>query len=193
MWLGQDTVKKWRPDSLEARIFAIAEAEAFANGVEDAADAAMEAVFSVLSWLYSRPYSLVAEMVEEQFGISTSAAALSGFWKRFSGPWLLERMRRSSAAARTLAKELDRQSVAEATRDMTAQLAFEMLSNPEGDPNLAVKLIKALLMTQRQELDERKVTLLEAKARQADEAREVLGSSSLSQEEQNRRLRDILK
>lgn len=191
MWLQETQIRKWRPDSLEARIFALAEAEAHANGAEDATDEAMESVFSVLGWLYSSPYSVVKDRILDAFGVETSEAALSGFWKRFSGPWLMERMKRSSAAARTLAGELDTEGVTKATLDLVAQQAFETLANPDGNPAQVVKLVKVLLASQKQAIEERKVALLEAKARQADEAKTVLSDGGLSEEERTSRMRAI--
>lgn len=179
MWLDSKTFRKWRSDSLESRIYAIAEAEAHANGLNDgeAAAEAMEAVYRVMGWLHSQTYADVVEMVREAYGIETSAAALSGFWRRFKSSWLSERMKRSSQAAKELANTLDREEVESVTWDLISQQAFELLTSPSPNPSDLVKLGKLILQGQKQAIDERKVALLEEKAKLADEAKGLLESA----------------
>lgn len=176
MWLDERTSKKWRSDSLEARIYASAEASALAGGYteQEAAFEGMEAVFRVMGWLYSKPYGVVRQMVEDGHGVETSEAALSGFWQRFSSPFLQERLRRSAALARNLGGELDREGVQSATVDLITQKAFEIMSSPDGDPGEVVRLTKLILQSQKQELDARKVALLEEKAKAAERAKAEL-------------------
>lgn len=194
MWIDNQQLRKWRSDSLEARIYAVAEAEAHANGLNDgeAAGEAMEAVYRVMGWLAGGKQAAAIDLIKEAYGVETSAAALSAFWRRFKSSWLGERMRRSSQAAKELANLLDREDVESATWDLISQQAFEMLTSPDPDPHALVKLGKLILQGQKQAIDERKVALLEEKARQADAAGDVL-KSNLSPEEQTRRLREILK
>lgn len=194
MWIQNQQLKKWRSDSLEARIYAIAEAEAHVNGMTDgeAAGEAMEAVYRVMGWLAGGTQKAALEMIEESYGIKSSPAALSGFWQRLKPSWAGERMRRSSKAATDLAGLMDRNAVEEATLSLLSQQAFELLTSPNPDPAELVKLGKIILQSQKQGLDERKVAMLEAKAKQADAAGDVL-KSNLSPEEQTRRLREILK
>ena len=169
MWLDTKQTKKWRSDSLEARLYAITEANACANGFSDAEAAAegMEAVMRVMSWLYSRPSSVVVDMVAEEFGIETSAAALSGYWRRFADPFLSEQMRRASTAANRMKGELDTAGVQRGTVDLITQLAFEVMSSPNPQPGDVVKLTKLLIESRKQDLDERKVRLLEDNAARA--------------------------
>lgn len=178
MWIPTQQLRKWRSDSLEARIYAIAEAEAHANGLTDgeAAGEAMEAVYRVMGWLASGTQAAAKDLILEEFGIETSPAALSGFWRRFKSSWLGERMRRSNTAATQLVNLLDREKVEAATWDMISQAAFEMLTSPEPDPGALVKIGKLILQGQKQAIDERKVALLEEKARQADAAKDVMES-----------------
>lgn len=192
MWIQNQQLKKWRSDSLEARIYAIAEAEAHANGHNDgeATGEAMEAVYRVMGWLASSRQADVVEMIKEAYGIETSPAALSAFWRRFKSSWLGERMRRSSTAAKELANLLDREEVESATWDLLSQQAFELLTSPDPDPHALVKLGKLILQSQKHSLDERKVTLLEAKAKQADAALNVM-ESQLSEEEKAAKMRAI--
>ena len=61
-----------------------------------------------------------------------------------------------------------------------------------GNVKAYVALAKLSLAHRALDLDTRRLAILEAKAAQADAAKDVLGTS-LSPEEQNRRLREILK
>jgi hypothetical protein len=56
-----------------------------------------------------------------------------------------------------------------------------------------VSLAKLELNRRQFELDSRRLALLEAKATAADQAKEVLEDSGITQDEKNRRLREILK
>ena len=192
MWITQNEVRKWRPESVEARIYAQAEAHALATGStdEEADHDAMEAVFQVMAWLYSRSYAVVADMIEDAYGVKTSIAALSGFWQRFNGSFLPERMRRLTSHARELAKEVDRDAVTSSTLDLISQQAFDLMSNPEPDPDKVIAFARVLLTAEKQKLDSRRVALLETKASQADQAKEVMGSE-LTEAEKAERMRQI--
>lgn len=180
MWIDTGQSKKWRSDSLEARIYAIAEAEAHANDLSeaDAASEAMEAVYRVMAWLAGGRQADVIERIKDAYGIETSAAALSGFWSRLKSSWLGERLRRSSRAARDLANLLDREEVEAATWDLLSQQAFELLTSPDPNPSELVALGKLLLSGRQTALDARRVTLLEEKARQAAQAKEQLNEAT---------------
>ena len=175
MWLDSKQTRKWRSDALEARIYAAAEASALAAGhtEQEAAFCAMEAVFQAMGWLYSQPYGAVQLMVKDEWGVETSAAALSGFWSRFSSPYLSERMRRSSQAAQALRGELSTEGVEDAVGDLLSQRLFEMLTSASTDPREVVALHKEMIRARQTRIDERKVALLEEKARFADEVKKA--------------------
>ncbi len=196
MWIDSNQLRKWRPDSIEARIYAIAEAEAHAQGLTDgeAAGQAMEAVYQVMGWLHASSYADVVEMVRAAYGVETSPAALSGFFRRFKSSWFSERMRRSSTAARELASTLARPEVESATWDLISQHAFELITSPNPDPAELVKLGRLILQAQKQAVDERRVALLEEKARKLDAVREAAESSDdLTPEERLKKIREGLK
>lgn len=161
MWLPTQQLKKWRSDSLEARIYAIAEAEAHANEMTDgeAAGEAMEAVYRVMGWLSSSRQKDVIEMVKDAYGIETSSAALSGFYSRLRPSWAGERMRRSARAATDLANIMTPEEEAEIKsqfwRDLR-QAAFELMTNPNPDPKDYVDLGTLLLKKDAQEMDREK-------------------------------------
>lgn len=192
VWLDSKQTRKWRSDSLESRIYAAAEAEALAAGhsEQEAAFAALEAVFQTMGWLYGQPYAVVVVMVKDEFGVDTSIAALNGFWSRFSAPYLSERMRRSSAAAAALKGELSTEGVEAAASELLSQKLFEMLTSPSVDPSDVVRLHKEMIRARQTRLDERKVALLEEKARKADAAQDVM-ESQIPEEEKAARMRSI--
>lgn len=167
MWTDTPTAKKWRSDSLEARVYHAGVERARESGHDDPESQGMEAVFSVMHWLYSRPYFEVVNMILDEFQIETSQAALHRFWARFSSPWLAERMRRSSAAARELANSLDAEEVNRATWELISQQAFDLLSSPQPDPDSVVKIARLVLQARGHDLDERKVRVMEEKLEQA--------------------------
>lgn len=73
-----------------------------------------------------------------------------------------------------------------------AQTVFTAETLEGGDIKSYVALAKLNLQRRSLELDTRKLAILEAKAAQADQAKDIL-TQKLSPEEQNRRLREILK
>lgn len=159
MWIEDYQPRKWRPESVEARIYASAQARALANGMDDAeADAeALEAVFRVMSWLYSKPQKLVVSMIEEDYGVDTSPAALTGFWQRFVTPFLAEKGMRSGALARRLSETVDQDGVVKAVLGEIKQRTFEVLSTPNPDSSEVAKLGKLILTARGQDMEKEKI------------------------------------
>jgi hypothetical protein len=161
MWIPNQHLKKWRSDSLEARIYAIAEAEAHANGMNDgeAVGEAMEAVYRVMSWLSSSSQKAVVKMVKEAYGLDTCASALSGFRSRLMPSWAGERMRRNAKAATSLANVISKEEE-EAIKSQfwkdVRQAAFELMTNPNPLPEDYVSLGTMLLKKDAQEFDREK-------------------------------------
>jgi hypothetical protein len=86
--------------------------------------------------------------------------------------------------------------VPQAVVKLVTQLAFEEITKGNQlDKEFIVKLTKLAvdsgLKAKKLELDERKVALLEAKAKQAEEAEKALGDSDLTPEQKQQRLRQI--
>lgn len=76
--------------------------------------------------------------------------------------------------------------------ERVAQTVFTSETLESGNVKAFVALAKLRLDSRKVELDERRVKVLEEKAKQADEAKKVL-TQNLKPEEQNARLREILK
>lgn len=125
--------------------------------------------------------------------VTTSGDALTRFWRRHCAPLVAERRRFSAVRAEALgdAMEADPVNWDAAIVEKTKQLAFEFLEAEEKDADAIKKLLDALMKARRQELDERKVAIMEAKARKADEAEKVAGDDALTAEEKQRRLKGI--
>lgn len=125
-----------------------------------------------------------------EHGIDSSLGALSEFYS-----WLRLKRRIESAAARAtqvrmqLAKD---SSITPDDLERIAQTVFTAETIEGGDVDAFVKLATLRLNSRRVDQDERKLKMLEAKAAQLDQAKDVL-TTKLSPEEQNRRLREILK
>lgn len=177
MWLEPKHTRKWRPDALESRIYAIAEAEAHANSLTDgeAAAEALEAVYRVMGWLQgSRSYKDVVEMIKDEFGVETSPAALSGFWRRFCSPYLAETQRRHARLATELANTVTEEEEVQIESQFwkaVRESAFSAMHSPGGNAAEVVRLGKLLISRSSNLVDERKVALLEEKAAFADEVR----------------------
>lgn len=139
-------------------------------------------------------------------GVASSLASLSSFYKRHCAPVVRERRLLSVVKAEALgdAMAADPVNWDEKIVDRTKQLVFEFLSSDTQDPDTAGKLLDAVvkarkqefaerIQTRRQETEERKLALLEAKAQRADEAQGVVEDSTLSEEERTTKLRQIFR
>ncbi len=138
-------------------------------------------------------YRKAKRLVEEEFGVSTSLAALSDFYESVCVPFLLEQRQRSAqlASALTRGAQKDGANFSEATLDLLRQSAFELMSDRNRDPKDVARILTLFLKSQDQDLSKRKVELLEQKAALAEEAEGVTGDSRLSAEEKEMRMREI--
>jgi len=150
-------------------------------------------------WLLMHPtdstvpaYSMEAAQVHclEELKLSVGISTLSEWHSWYA---LNRRMEEASACANQTAIELARNS------DLTpeyiqrvAQTVFTSETLKSGNWKGYVALTKLDLARKSLDMDSRKLKLLEDKAKLCDQAKEVL-TTKLSPEEQNRRLREILK
>lgn len=139
-------------------------------------------------------YAEAKARLAAQFGVKTSAAALSDYYSCIVVPW-------KYARARGLADELKGLDGAEfdpLVVKRLQQLLFEMSVSNRVDLGAVKTLAKIVgdshklrLAQERLTLDTRKVKLLEAKAAQADEAQAVTAAKDLTPEERQRKLKEI--
>ena len=132
----------------------------------------------------------IAAAMPALYGFSCSVSSLSEFYK-----WLRLKKRMESAAERSSQARLALANDPAMTPDMLArvgQMVFTAETIEDGNVKAYVELVKLQLQAAKQEMELRKLKIMEEKAALADAAKEVL-TTKLSPEEQNRRLREILK
>ena len=113
-------------------------------------------------WLLSGvPYYRVRELVKKEFAVTTSLAALSGFYDAYCKAELISRRRRAVSTADEVAAEAERQPgrFDQATIEELKRQAFELAISPGADPK-AVKAVFTLVLKARdQEIEERQLEL----------------------------------
>ena len=139
-------------------------------------------------------YSEARKRLKAQFAVSTSLASLSDYYSSVAVPW-------KYARARGLADELATMSDGSfdaVTVKRLQQLLFEMSVSNRVDLRSIKTLAKIVgdshkltLAQSRLELDKRKVKILEAKAAQADQAKQVTEDKDLTAEEKLARYKQI--
>jgi hypothetical protein len=145
-------------------------------------------------WLLSGvPYHQAAAMVEKEFGLKVSISAFSRFYQSNCSAALLSRRMRAVKLADEVAVEARSHpgQFTAATIDQLSQKAFELASSPGANPQDVKALFSLVLKSRDQDLVERRVKLLEAKAAQADEASAIAGSGTLSPEEKAQRIKAV--
>jgi hypothetical protein len=128
-------------------------------------------------------------------GVHASLKSLTSFYRRHCWPIIRERRQFSVVKAEALGSAMAKDPVTwdEKIVERTKQLAFEFLSEDAPDPEAIKALLDALTKANKQSLDREKFEEAKRKAAQADKAKEAANDTSLSTEEQNKRIREILK
>lgn len=139
-------------------------------------------------------YTDTVEKISKEFGIRTSVGALQTWFTRIERP-------RQYAAAKGAANEfaeLMDGNFDEANVKLAKQLAFEAMSSPTPSIGAAKELLKIVtdsaklqIAREKVSLDTRKVAVLEAKARQADAAKAITESGTLTPEQKTAKMREI--
>jgi hypothetical protein len=140
----------------------------------------------------------------KDFNVTTSRSALQRWWEQRendrSRTEALERISQAAHNAKVLQKRFDENPspLSAVSMNLVCQKAFEELMKGKIDVDAVESLLRLALSAQDQELkarkveqDERKLKLMEAKAKQADEAEKTLGDSKLTTEEREKRMRQI--
>lgn len=139
-------------------------------------------------------YEDALELVEQQFGVKSSVTALRRFYASFAVSWEYSRASGDAQAFGDLMEgKFDEASIKRAK-----QLAFSMLTDRNPNVSAAKTLLKIVgdtakhqLAEKRLALDERKVTLLEAKAALADKAKGISDNDELTPEQKAAQLRSL--
>jgi hypothetical protein len=98
-------------------------------------------------------YHQALGMVEKEFGVKTSTAALSGFWQEVCSPALLARRARARGLADDLAEAAEKTPgrFNAATLAAISQKAFELAVSPHADPKDVRELFSLMLDAQQEE------------------------------------------
>lgn len=133
----------------------------------------------------------VAAELPRLCGLSASVSTLSEFYK-----WLRMKRRMEASEERAMQARLKLAQNPEFSADdieRVAQAVFTAETMEDGNVKAYVALAKLRLAKQQVDLDRRRIELLEAKAAQADQAKEVAGDGKLSAEEKAARLKQIFR
>lgn len=123
-------------------------------------------------------YAAARERVREEFGVSTTASALAGFYSRFAAPWKYARARgEAESFAALMEGQFDAASIKAAR-----QLAFSALTSPQPDLQAAKALLKIVGDSAKLTLAERKLTLDAEKFRQLVKTEAEKGLDALQAE-----------
>lgn len=136
--------------------------------------------------LYLEGHSLAAaqQWLAER-GIDVSQQSISQYYRLHVLPCKWKRM----AAAAHLLNQVKGESIAAAAHRAVAQRVFELSTDPAADPEQLAQLYKLMNQGQAAAQGERKLALLEQKARAAAAA--AIQPSDLSEEEKLARVRQI--
>lgn len=120
-------------------------------------------------------------------GVAVSLQSISEYYRLHVLPCKWQRM----AAAAAVLNKVKGESVAGAAHRAVAQRVFELSTDPAADPELLAKFYKLMTAGQAAMQGERKLALLEQKAREAEEAAAAVQSGRLSEGEKLARVREI--
>lgn len=125
--------------------------------------------------------------------IKTSVGALSAFWQARGPEYLIRRRREARTLADAVAGEAAGAEVRwdDATIDLLRQQAFALAQNPNVDPGDVKKIFGLVLKARDQDLQARKVAILEKRAALADQAETITRDASLSPADREAKMRQL--
>lgn len=133
-------------------------------------------------------------------GVKTSTGALSAWWSKHGPEFLIARRSQARSLANDLAEEAKANPAQfeAATIDSIQQQAFTMAQQPGVQPKDVKALFSLILKVRDQEvkrqelaLADRRVALLERKAKQAEEAEGIASDGKLSAQEKEARIKAV--
>jgi hypothetical protein len=144
-------------------------------------------------WLLTgMPYHVAAARVEKEFGVSVGHSAFTSFWEEVCVPLMLGRRSQQRVAAEARAEVVERQPArfSEATLDALQERALQLAHSPLAKAKDVKALFGLVLKAKDQELEERRIRLLEEKAAAADKTKAVV-ESGLTAEEKMQQIKGI--
>lgn len=135
---------------------------------------------------------IIAKPPPDGFSCSTSVSALSRYYTKNVGPMLIAKRQRAVSTAEAVAQEASKTPgrFDAATIDALKQKAFELAISPQVNPKDVKAIFSLVLKARDQDLEDRRVTLLEQQAAKAEQAEKVVKSEA-SPEEKQQQLRAI--
>lgn len=130
-------------------------------------------------------YRKVKELLAER-GVKLSIQSISEYYRRHLLPAKIARENRTAAELQKISCE----GLNEATLCAIRSTVFELASSPSPNPKTLNTLFGLVLKAEKLSQDARKLKLLEAKAAEADKAKEVT-QSNLTPEEKELRIKAI--
>ncbi len=149
-----------------------------------------QAQFRLWEYLQSHGQEETVAWVETEFGVKTSAGALSNFWHWYPFRNKLEQANELKTQLRDTLRDMPDLNLSDDQISQAGQLAFENQAIRAQDSKLFLELRRLRQKDQEQLIASRRMKLLEE---QAAKAKEALGDSKLSAAEQASRLREIFK
>lgn len=138
-------------------------------------------------------YAAVRSAVQQKFGLDTSEAALSAFYRWYPTARRLEDAAGTADEVRQILKELPGLNLSDEQVSRAAQAAFEAQCLKSGDVESFIGLRKLRQKDRDQEQTDRRIALLEKKAALADAAEGVVHDQALTEEQKAARLREIFR
>ena len=127
-------------------------------------------------------YTQAIDWLSVECGVSVSLSSFTPFYKRHVEPVLRERKQFAALSAKTLAAmATETAAFDQAAIGELKEYAYRLIRDPNGDPEEARKWMEALIKAQAGQRDSRKLTLLEAAAREAKAKLQALTSAAKSQ------------
>lgn len=131
-------------------------------------------------------YEAALAWLESECGVRSSLAALSAFFKRHCAPVIQERRQLAVLKAEAIGADAGLVDWDAASIERLRQMVFEFMANPNADLEATERMFRLLLKSRDQEVDRRKLALLEKKADRLDEieakARAITAGGGLSAE-----------
>lgn len=127
-------------------------------------------------------YGQALDWLWVECAVSVSLSSFTPFYKRHVEPVLRERKQFAALSAKTLAKMAKETDAFDAAAiGELKEYAYRLIRDPNSDPEEARKWMETLIKAQAGQRDFRKLTLLEAAAKEAKAKLEALTSAAKSQ------------
>lgn len=132
-------------------------------------------------------YAAAMDWLQVECGVSVSISSFTPFYSRHVEPILVERKKFAALSAKTLAKlAVESEAFDAAAIGELKEYAYRLIRDPNSDPEDARKWMETLIKAQSGTRDDRKLKLVEDKARRFDaleaKAKEIKAGGGLSAE-----------